>query len=274
MDHVMNYAFQACSSNEEWQSLEATTNASAAQQWMHSNSQFNMHEQYPPYFSTTHSPLRPSSQLPMQQITEEPGAMVGASTGNKSCKVKLKNFSSDEDVNLTKWWLAISTDPVVNTGQRKEGFWSRITKGYNSTLGVYPERSHKSLMNRWDHIKESCTKFGDIYAAILRANPSGMSDADKTTEAVARFADTQSKPFNLMHCWKYLKDEPKWQETICDQSKPIDVEDDCYVTPAGGPNQVDIDGEGSTPCSGGRKRPLGWDSTKESRKKSASSSES
>lgn len=194
--------------------------------------------------------------------------MVVASTA----KVKLKNFNADEDVNLTKWWLAVSTDPIVNTGQRKEGFWSRIAKGYNSTRGVNLARSQKSLMNRWDHIKENCSKFTDFYTEIVRINPSGMSDADKTTEAQARFAGALLKPFNLMHCWKYLKDEPKWQENIAGQSKPIDIEGDCYDTPAAGSNQVDTAGETSTPSSGRSKRPLGRDAAKESRKKSASSS--
>lgn len=83
-----------------------------------------------------------------------------------------------------------------------------------------------------------------------------------------------SKPFSLMHCWKYLKDEPKFHEACAGQSKTINLEDDCYGTPAAGSNQVDTGGDSSTPPSAGSKRPLGRDATKESRKKAASSSSS
>ncbi|XP_025824737.1 uncharacterized protein LOC112900176 [Panicum hallii] len=161
MDHVINYAFQACSSNEERQSLEAATNASVAQQWMQSNPQFTMSQQVPPYFTTTPSPQQTPLQPSVQRFTEEQRPVATASTGKKA---------------------------FVNTGQRKEGFWFRITQAYNAARGIQPQRSQKSLMNHWDYIKEYCMKFADFYTEILRINPSGMSDADKTTEALARYA--------------------------------------------------------------------------------------
>ncbi|XP_039789203.1 glutathione S-transferase T3-like [Panicum virgatum] len=185
-----------------------------------------------------------------------------SSIGKKQVKVKQSNFSADEDVHLTKWWVAVSTDPVINTGQRREGFWSRITNGYNSNRGPHVEQSLKSLSSRFDHIKEQCAKFSDYYTQILHVNPSGMSDADKTTEALARFASTQ-KPFMLMHCWKILKDEPKWQDLVVVMSqsgKNNEQEDDCYVTAPS--NQGDTEAEPSTPSSGGTKRPPGRDSSK------------
>jgi hypothetical protein len=96
----------------------------------------------------------------------------------------------------------------------------------------------------------------------------------QTTEALTRYAGTNPKPFTLMHCWKHLKDEPKWQELLSEQSKPINVEEDCYETPTRSSNQVDTPGESCMPSSGRGKRPLGRDASKESRKKSASSSSS
>jgi hypothetical protein len=89
MDHVINYAFQACSSNEERQSLEAATNASVAQQWMQSNPQFTMSQQVPPYFTTTPSPQQTPLQPSVQRFTEEQRPVATASTGKKACKVKL-----------------------------------------------------------------------------------------------------------------------------------------------------------------------------------------
>ena len=92
----------------------------------------------------------------------------------------------------------------------------------------------------------------------------------QTTEALARYAGAQKKPFNYMHCWKYLKDEPKWHEEV---EKPTTSNDDedCMETVDGASNQVDTNDDNSTPSSGNGKRPLGRDSSKASRKKTAES---
>ena len=92
----------------------------------------------------------------------------------------------------------------------------------------------------------------------------------QTTEALARYAGAQKKPFNYMHCWKYLKDEPKWHEEV---EKPTTSNDDedCMETVDGASNQVDTTDDNSTPSSGNGKRPLGRDSSKASRKKTAES---
>ena len=71
--------------------------------------------------------------------------------------------------------------PRHQHGPEREGFWSRITNGYNSNRGPHVERSLKSLSSRFDHIKEQCAKFSDYYTQILHVNPSGMSDADKVS---------------------------------------------------------------------------------------------
>ena len=78
-----------------------------------------------------------------------------------------------------KAWLEISCDPVTNTGQRKESFWSRVLQRYNSQRSNYPERSLKSLMSRWDFIKAEVSKFSGYMAEMLRMNQSGMNDSDK-----------------------------------------------------------------------------------------------
>jgi hypothetical protein len=47
-------------------------------------------------------------------------------------RTKLANFTSDEDTRVCHAWLAVSCDPIINTGQKRQGFWSRITEAYNS----------------------------------------------------------------------------------------------------------------------------------------------
>jgi hypothetical protein len=63
-------------------------------------------------------------------------------------RTKLANFTSEEDMRVCQAWLAVSCDPIVNTGQKRQGFWNRITEAYNSRKGSMPERSTKSLMSR------------------------------------------------------------------------------------------------------------------------------
>src|SRR5438105_4630383 len=73
-----------------------------------------------------------------------------------------------------------------------------------------------------------------------------------------------------MHCWRYLKDEPKWIEVTAANSKAIEVEDDGYGTTAAS-NHIDLDGaEASTPSTGRGKRPIERDAAKQRNKKSAS----
>jgi hypothetical protein len=79
-------------------------------------------------------------------------------------RVKLGNFLPEEDVNLVKSWLEISTDAVTNTGQKKERLWERILQRYNMRRGSYDERSVRSLQSRWDTIKAEVGKFCAYYA--------------------------------------------------------------------------------------------------------------
>ncbi|PUZ73676.1 hypothetical protein GQ55_1G006200 [Panicum hallii var. hallii] len=275
MDRVTNYAMQGCSNNDEREEVEAAANAASQQHWMGSFHPYGMPPPVPPYFYPAPPTMPPPAGPPMQQVSEGPRVRGGDPDAGKSGpKVKLPNFNPEEDVNLTKWWLNISTDPVVNTGQRKEGFWLRIMKGYNSSRGVYPERSQKSLTTRWDYIKECCTKFSEFYSGVLRLNPSGMSDTDKTTEAMARYAAALQKPFTQMHSWKLLKDEPKWEACIGAHSKVHVLDDDSSDAAAGGGNGVGGPAESDAPASSGSKRPAGRDTTKAASKKAATSSSS
>lgn len=57
-------------------------------------------------------------------------------------KPKEQNFKPEEDLLLCKTWLQIRCDPVISTGQRKEGLWTRIEKG--TTKGDFPMRGNSA----------------------------------------------------------------------------------------------------------------------------------
>src|SRR6266540_1453125 len=111
-----------------------------------------------------------------EAVAPGPSCARGKGTGSRN---KQTNFSAYEDNVLCKAWLEISCDPVTNTGQRKESFWTRVLQRYNSQRSNYPERSQKSLMSRWDFIKAEVSKFSGYMAEMLRMNQSGMNDSDK-----------------------------------------------------------------------------------------------
>nr|TKW21715.1 hypothetical protein SEVIR_4G138700v2 [Setaria viridis] len=116
------------------------------------------------------------------------GASVAAGRRRKvgPSRSKLSNFSPKEDVFLVKSWLEISYDPIINIGQKKEGFWARITSQYNNKRGSFPERSFRSLQSRWETIKAETSKFAGYMANDL------------------------------------LKDEPKWMELNIRGARPGD----------------------------------------------------
>ncbi|CAN6233207.1 unnamed protein product, partial [Urochloa humidicola] len=196
-------------------------------------------------------------------------------------RIKLGNFKPEEDVNVVKSWLEISCDPIA--AQKKDRLWERITQRYNLRRGSYPERSLRSLQSRWDIIKAEARKFASFYDDVIRENPSGMSDADKTTHAAANFAGTLKHHFAYLHCWELMKDEPKWKDPKpksfaksaggdgFGEDNGRDLGDDNGSPPgSAGKRPMVGDDNGSPPGSAG-KRPMGRDSAKAAKKKANSS---
>ncbi|CAN6233208.1 unnamed protein product, partial [Urochloa humidicola] len=168
-------------------------------------------------------------------------------------RIKLGNFKPEEDVNVVKSWLEISCDPIA--AQKKDRLWERITQRYNLRRGSYPERSLRSLQSRWDIIKAEARKFASFYDDVIRENPSGMSDADKTTHAAANFAGTLKHHFAYLHCWELMKDEPKWKDP-----KPKSFAKSAGGDGFGEDNGRDLgDDNGSPPGSAGKRPMVGDD---------------
>jgi hypothetical protein len=102
----------------------------------------------------------------------------------KNKKSKEQNFTAPEDLLLCTTWLQISSDPIVHTGQRREGLWTRIEKRYNEQRGQYPCRLNRALSSRWDKIRADVSKFSGYYARVLRENQSGLTDDDKVRQII------------------------------------------------------------------------------------------
>jgi hypothetical protein len=90
------------------------------------------------------------SEFPVDGQAE--GSRTPAVPKKTTQRTKLANFTTDEDTRVCHAWLAVSCDPIINTGQKRQGFWSRITEAYT---------------------------FAGYMMAVLRQNPSGLTDVDK-----------------------------------------------------------------------------------------------
>jgi hypothetical protein len=101
-------------------------------------------ESYPP--SHTSTPLQGSNTIPSLPVNLESDAEHSVQDINspeknappvqKQKKSKEQNFTGPEDILLCTTWLQISSDPIVHTGQRREGLWARIEKRYNEQRGT------------------------------------------------------------------------------------------------------------------------------------------
>ncbi|GJN24922.1 hypothetical protein PR202_gb12700 [Eleusine coracana subsp. coracana] len=69
-------------------------------------------------------------------------------------------------------------------------------------------------MNRWSGILHDVNAFCGCISKIEARNQSGCSIDDKIASACAMFKedDKTHRNFAYMHCWKVLKDKPKWME--------------------------------------------------------------
>jgi hypothetical protein len=154
-------------------------------------------DSYPP--SNTSTPLQGSNTIPSIPVNLDSDAehsvqdinspKKNAAPVQKNKKSKEQNFTAPEDLLLCTTWLQISSDPIVHTGQRREGLWARIEKRYNEQRGQYPCRLNRALSSRWDKIRADVSKFSGYYARVLREKQSGLTDDDKVRQIVQSLND-------------------------------------------------------------------------------------
>jgi hypothetical protein len=159
--------------------------------------------------SNTSTPLQGSNTIPSLPVNLDSDAEHSVHDINspeknappihKPKKSKEQNFTGPEDLLLCTTWLQISSDPVVHTGQRREGLWARIEKRYNEQRGNFPCRVNRALSSRWDKIRADVSKFAGYYARVLREKQSGLTDDDKVTQILPTLNHVQMIVYMLTH---------------------------------------------------------------------------
>ena len=140
----------------------------------------------------------------------------------------------------------MSTNPLVGADQKKTGFWTKIASAYNQHApDGAAKRGAKVCNARWNRAAPLVSKWTACMGQAYRANPSGANEDDITQKAQDLYVDMVGKPFDLMHWWVLLKDQPKW-EVNCDQSADVATKR-LRINEVGGYSESETSGSPSTP---------------------------
>ncbi|KAK1589245.1 hypothetical protein Q3G72_031916 [Acer saccharum] len=120
-------------------------------------------------------------------------------------------YRIEEDLLLVSAWLNTSMDPVQGTLQKNTSFWSRINAYYHENKGmIISDRDQNGLEHRWSAIQIAVNKFCGFYKQIEGRHQSGLTQNDKTLQAMKMFHEIQGTTFQFLHCWNELRHAPKW----------------------------------------------------------------
>ncbi|WVZ48918.1 hypothetical protein U9M48_000309 [Paspalum notatum var. saurae] len=160
------------------------------------------HGQFPAPWPTVGKEIQlapPSNDLRTQDAKARPKgrSIINIDDGNDVRTANRLVFEPDEDLRLVSAWLFHSNDPINGNCKKNESYWADVHELYNSTTPTNRKRQVTS-----------------VYA-------SGQSDDQLRDKALQFYLDDYSKegPFTVMHCWKALRDEPKWHAILDDVDK-------------------------------------------------------
>ncbi|KAF0927114.1 hypothetical protein E2562_029871 [Oryza meyeriana var. granulata] len=117
-------------------------------------------------------------------------------------------FTKEEDLVVCSAFLNISKDPISGVNQTSGGYYKRMHDYFNEHKPEGSNRSQIAIQHRWALIQKAMNKFCGHKEAIDRLNESGKNEQDRIDDAVQMYERTE--PFTIMHCWKILRNEAKW----------------------------------------------------------------
>ena len=144
---------------------------------------------------------------------DEEKADSSDSSPNEGKRAARINYSEEDNLRLVSLWIKHSVDPIRETDQSREAYWSKIAEAFNSGLPEGARRRTKGqLKSHWVRINAVVTKFNGVYGRMTYC--SGESEDMLMDKARATFKrENKKKPFTLEYVWKILRKEPKWYRT-------------------------------------------------------------
>ncbi|RCV05111.1 hypothetical protein SETIT_1G056100v2 [Setaria italica] len=161
--------------------------------------------------------------------------IINLDDGNDGRTAKHLVFDSDEDVRLVSAWLIHSNDPINGNCKKNEKYWGDVHGHYNKTIPTNRKREVKHLKDCWTKIKRWVVFFCGSWKKATSIYLSGYSDEQLKDMAKQFYLDDYKEgPFTIEHCWKILRDEPKWHAVLEELENPnkrsLDGEDEAIGT--------------------------------------------
>ncbi|CAN6313967.1 unnamed protein product [Urochloa humidicola] len=129
------------------------------------------------------------------------------------------SFSKEEDLVVCSAFLNISKDPITGVNQTSGGYYKRMHDYFNEHKPEGSDRSQIAVQRRWALIQKAMNKFCAHKVSVDRMNESGKNEQDRIDDAVKMYEETE--PFTIMHCWKVLRNEAKWNEKFLELNNSI-----------------------------------------------------
>jgi hypothetical protein len=132
-----------------------------------------------------------------------------------------KNWSSEEDMFLVRSIVHASHDARSGADQKAKEFWDKVLKQFEMFIPG-TQGTTCSIQNRWKkELQPSISKFVGHFTTIWALERSGWKEDDYVTEAVKLYNEIESKGFENILLWEYLREkEPKFQDSILCGMKP------------------------------------------------------
>ena len=139
---------------------------------------------------------------------------------SKSAKGK-KNFTKRSAPTLQEC-VARFVGPTCRQWTTGHSILGEDHKALPGESGGCAKRPRRSLETKWGVIKHDVSKFCGVYKSILLLRESGTSGEDVLDRALDLYKVRHPKqqPFVFVHCWRLLKDIPRWVDVVGSTATP------------------------------------------------------
>ncbi|KAG2620809.1 hypothetical protein PVAP13_3NG201556 [Panicum virgatum] len=182
----------------------------------------NIDHQLPNWTDTSNAPVVDLEEQTPRQSRRRPPTVL------KNVSRRGGGFTKDEDAIICSAFLNVSKDVVVGVNQSSGGYYKRMHEFFEAHKPLGSNRSQLAIKGRW-------------------GNESGKNEQDRIDEAVKMFEEKE--PFSFMHCWRILREEPKWNDRLLELNNTPPI----HVAGNGSPMQGNTGNETEAPVrTGGR----------------------
>ncbi|GJY71479.1 glutathione S-transferase T3-like protein [Tanacetum coccineum] len=119
-------------------------------------------------------------EVPVEQVATSPMKKKKATCNRQKKTIQSDDaprqtpWTADEEIALCKGWSVVSENSKHGNSRKQGGFWCEVLSYMESKTQHYGRRTYDMVLGKWKMVRPL--------------------------------------PFKLRHCWKILKDHPKWQE--------------------------------------------------------------